>query len=225
MAGLNSEIAEVITIPRFIRGLLALLLITAYPEVGHTQTLRINAFGGYTFQERFNVNNGFYAYRTATLNGANHFGGGLELVLRPEYAVEIFYQAQPTQGYLESSINRLGPYSVTTNYIMVGATRSLAFNDVVEGYTGVAVGAGFLTGQVDAARAAWGVKGGVLLHATPTIGIRLGAQLFSPIEGIGGGLTVGSGGSGVNVGTYSSIFQFGFTGGLCFTLPQKSTAN
>jgi hypothetical protein len=49
-------------------------------------------------------------------------------------------------------------------------------------------------------------------------GIKLQAQLTSVSQGAGGGLYFGTGGAGVGLSTYSSIYQFGLGGGLTFKL-------
>lgn len=49
-------------------------------------------------------------------------------------------------------------------------------------------------------------------------GIRLQAQLLSPVQAAGGGFYFGTGGSGIGVSTYSSIYQFNLGGSLVFRL-------
>ena len=41
---------------------------------------------------------------------------------------------------------------------------------------------------------------------------------MSAVQGAGGGLYFGTGGGGVGVSTYSSMYQFGLGGGLTFAL-------
>ncbi len=63
---------------------------------------------------------------------------------------------------------------------------------------------------------AWGIKGGRNLNFAETVGLKMGAQLMSAVQSIGGGFYFGTGGSGAGLTTYSTFFQFGFTGGLVF---------
>lgn len=196
-----------------------LLLSLSFSLFAGAQTLRINGFSGYTFRERFNISGTFNA--DAVVQDAAHFGGGLEFMPNENYGIEIFYQVQPTTGTVEAFPVAFGPYDINVNYIMLGGLRYQPFGDRVSGYGGLCLGAGFLTGEADASRFAIGGRMGVLISGDSGIGLKLGAQLFSPIQGVGAGLSFGTGGSGVSVSTYSSIVQFGFTGGICFTLPGK----
>lgn len=198
---------------------LILLLALASSLGAQAQTLRINGFAGYTFRERFDISGSFNA--RGVVQDAAHFGGGLEFMPTEDYGIEVFYQIQPTAGSIEAFPVAFGPYDINVNYIMLGGLRYQPFGDRVSGYGGLCVGAAFLTGDADASRLALGGRLGLLISGASGVGIKLGAQLFSPIQGVGAGLTFGTGGSGVSVSTYSSIVQFGFTGGLCFTLPSK----
>jgi len=198
---------------------LLLLLTLAFCLGAQAQTLRINGFGGYTFRERFDISGTFNS--RGVVESAAHYGGGLEFMPNEDYGVEVFYQIQPTSGSIEAFPLAFGPYDINVNYIMLGGLRYQPFGDRVSGYGGLCAGAAFLTGDGDASRVAIGGRLGLLISGASGVGIKLGAQLFSPIQGVGAGLSFGTGGSGVSVSTYSSIVQFGFTGALCFTLPSK----
>lgn len=54
-----------------------------------------------------------------------------------------------------------------------------------------------------------GLDLGARMYLTDHIGLSVGGQLLMPIQGLGGTIFVGSGGSGVGVSGYSSIAQFG----------------
>ncbi len=199
---------------------LLLLLCLSMGAMAQAQGLRINGFGGYTFQERFEIS-GTYNGRGVLDDGA-HFGGSLEFMPSDEMGIELLYQVQPTTGGIEAFPFAFGPYEVNVNYIMLGGLRYAPLSDQVSGFGGLNLGVGFLTGEADASRFTVGGKLGLFIKATESVGLKLGAQFFSPVQGIGAGLSFGTGGSGVSVGSYSTILQFGFTGGLSFTLPSGS---
>ncbi len=182
--------------------------------------LRINAFGGYTFQDRFPIYGSYagYSFNEARVAAGAHYGGGLEYEFRPRTAVELFYQAQPTEGFLRTSFQEYGPYDITVHYIMLGNLQYVPFSEAVHGYGGVNIGAAFSSGEGNSTKFAWGAKLGLRVDASDKVGIKIGAQLLSPVESVGGGVYFGTGGASAGVSTYSTIYQFGFTGGLVFTL-------
>jgi hypothetical protein len=190
----------------------------------HAQTLRLNGYGGYTFKDRFNLSGSYngYSYNNGAINASAHFGGGLEVLVTETKGFEIFYQNQPTTGYLEyGPVKRETP--VSANYLMLGGVGYAPFGDRVSGYGGLGIGAGWFTSDFGSGtKFAWGARLGLMINFTESVGIKLGTQLFSPVQGTGGGLYFGTGGVSAGVSPYSTVYQFGFTGGLSFTLPAKS---
>ncbi len=186
----------------------------------HAQNVRLNIFSGYTYQDRFPMGGtyGGYSYTEGRVADGQHIGGSIEFDVRPNKAIELLYQNQKTEAYLGGSgFNEFGPYDVTLHYIMLGGLGRMPFSDAVSGYGGLNIGCGWMTGDDEATKFAWGGKLGLQINVTETVGIKLGAQLMSPVQGFGGGFYFGTGGAGAGVSTYSSIYQFAWTGGLCFT--------
>lgn len=181
------------------------------------QDLRINLTGGYIFRDRFPLTTTLGVLE-ATIREAPVFGGGLEYLVNEDYGMELYYMGMPTVGSLRDRSQRYSE-DLMVNYIMAGGVRYASFAERVKGFGGVSLGIALFEGEtVSRAYAAWGLRGGVLINATERIGLRIGAQLHSPIEAVGGGLYIGTGGTGGGVQTYSTIYQFGFVGGLSFTL-------
>jgi hypothetical protein len=181
------------------------------------QDLRINLTGGYIFRDRFPLTTTLGVFE-ATIREAPVFGGGLEYLVNEDYGMELYYMGMPTVGSLRDRSQRYSE-DLMVNYIMAGGVRYAPFAERVKGFGGVSLGIALFEGEtVSRAYAAWGLRGGVLINATERIGLRIGAQLHSPIEAVGGGLYIGTGGTGGGVQTYSTIYQFGFVGGLSFTL-------
>lgn len=207
-----------------IRHYLALTMIAFSAITVPAQNIRINGFGGYTFQDRFPMGGSYggYSYNEGRIKDGAHYGGSIEFEVRKNKCIELLYQNQPTEGYIAGSLFEYGPYDITANYIMLGGLGYKPFSPAVSGYGGINIGAAFLTGDANATKFAVGGKLGLMINVSPAVGIKLGAQLLSPVQGVGGGFYFGTGGASAGVSTYSSIYQFGFTGGLCFTLARGS---
>ncbi len=194
------------------------------------QNIRLNLFSGYTFQDKFPLGGSYayggytYTYSDGVIGESAHFGGSLEFEVRRNKSIELLYQNQPTNGYIRTGLGELGPYDVSANYIMLGGLNYIPFNDKVKGYGGINLGCAFMTGDAEATKFAIGGKLGLMIEMSPTVGLKLGAQLLSPVQGAGGGFYFGTGGASAGVSTYSSIYQFGFTGGLVFTFPRGGGA-
>jgi hypothetical protein len=202
------------------RTILFTVLIASSAVTLKAQNLRINGFGGYTFRDKFDVGGSYngFSYSGGAINESAHFGGGLEFVLRKTKSIELFYQNQPTTGYLSYGFGQQNT-DVSVNYLMIGGLGYAPFSPVVSGYGGLNIGAAWASSDLgNSTKFAWGGKLGLMINASESIGIKLGAQLLSPVQGAGGGLYFGTGGASAGVSTYSTIYQFGFTGGLCFTL-------
>ncbi len=195
------------------------------------QTVRLNLFSGYTFQDKFPLGGSYYyggytyTYSEGVVDEGAHFGGSIEFEVRRNKSIELLYQNQPTQGYLRGgNYNDFGPYDVSINYIMLGGLNYAPFSDKVKGYGGLNLGCAFMTGDAEATKFAWGGKLGLMIEMSPTVGLKLGAQLLSPVQGAGGGFYFGTGGASAGVSTYSSVYQFAFTGGLVFSFPRGGAA-
>lgn len=191
------------------------------------QNIRLNLYGGYTYQDKFPIGGTYYgyAYTEGRVAEGQHFGGSIEFDVRPNKAIELSFQQQKTQGYLGSGRTEIGPYDINLHYIMIGGLGRLPFSPAVSGYGGINIGCGWMTGDDEVTKFAWGGKLGLQINLTETVALKAGAQLMSPVQGFGGGFYFGTGGASAGVSTYSSIYQFGWTGGLCFTFPRGGTTS
>ncbi len=172
-------------------------------------------FGGYTFEDRLDFYNGY-----GKIGDGFQWGAGLEIGLGPYNALEMFYQQHPTTGYL---VEYIGDYEesgdVNMNYYMVGGTRYLPINDILSGFGSMDVGLAVISPQQSSeigntTKFAWGLRAGLRLMPAERISMRIHAQLMSPVQGAGGGFYFGTGGSGVGVSTYSTIYQFSLGGSI-----------
>ena len=67
---------------------------------------------------------------------------------------------------------------------------------------------------------AWGLKIGTNIFFSEKVGLKIQADLRSATQAAGGGFYFGTGGAGVGVSSYSTIYQFGLGGGLVFRFPK-----
>jgi len=194
------------------------------------QTFSITGFGGYTFQDKVNFSNA-YGY----INAGGHWGLSLEGINREGHAFEILYQQQNTHAplYDYGSGFKLNPEkdNVALSYIMANALHYMMYNPRVQPYGGLGIGAAIIKSDgkdligtpysESSTKFAWDAKLGVKIKAGDVVGIKLQAQIFSVVQAAGAGFYGGTGGSGAYVSSYSSIYQFAFTGGLCFDFAKK----
>lgn len=196
---------------------LCLFILLLLSGLAHAQSLRINLTGGYIFRDRFPITTTLGVLE-ATIKEAPVFGGGLEYMVSEDYGIELYYLGMPTEGSVRDRFQRYSE-DLMVNYIMAGGVRYATFSERVKGFGGVSLGVAAFEGEtVSRGYAAWGLRGGVLASLSDRIDLRVSAQLHSPIEAVGGGVYIGTGGTGGGVQTYSTIYQFGFMGGLSITL-------
>lgn len=212
-----------------------ILLAITLGSVVHAQNIRLNAYGNYIFDDH--VDNG-YSYNTAgffegTVKGGFLWGGGLEFRLHDSYGIELLYQRLDTHAPVQywdynSILNNPAKANIDLgiNYIMVAGTRSMQRpGSKVEPYGGLMLGMAIINADnpetqnsSSATKFALGARLGTNLWLSERVGIKLQAQFMSVPQGAGGGLYFGTGGAGVGVSTYSTIFQFALGGGLTFKL-------
>lgn len=202
-------------VPQAVSLIVATLLgpLAAY---GQNQPVRMNFYGGYTFADKFNFS-GYVGYDQARIDEAGHFGAGLEIEVRPMYGVELYYQLQSTQGSLLGTSAELAE-DLNVSYLMLGGLR-YAGNQKIRGFAGLMVGAAFFNSDgVNATKFGWGGRLGLLVAGSERLGIRVGAQVLSAVQGASGGMYFGTGGAGAGVSTYSTLYQFGLFGGVALSL-------
>jgi hypothetical protein len=190
------------------------------------QEIRLNGYASYVFDDRVNSYYDYDDYYDGTVEGGLMWGAGLEVIPTPYTGIEIMYLRMDTEAPMEYYSNgyRETNFDMAINYIMLNGNRYFPTgSDVVEPYLGGGLGAAIINvenpdnGYSDGRGFfAWGIKGGLNLNFAETVGLKMGAQLMSAVQSVGGGFYFGTGGAGAGVTTYSTFFQFGFTGGLVF---------
>ena len=172
--------------------------------------------GGYTFPSEVNFYDTY-----GRIEGVANWGGSLQFNVNRNFGLELMYNRMDAQsGIYHYGYPNDGPISrqqVGINYIMAGPVQSISFpGSPVHLFLGAMMGAAiFSPGPADYSsntKFAWGVQAGTNVYVSPRLGLRLKAQLLSPVDG--GGFYFGSFGYGGAVTTYSSLYQFGFSAGL-----------
>ncbi|SRR5690606_9949027 len=203
-----------------------LMLVVLCAAMVSAQEIRLNGYASYVFDDRVNSYYDYDDYYDGKVKGGLMWGAGLEYMPIPYTGIEVMYLRMDTEAPMEYYNNgyRSTNFDMAINYIMLNGNRYFETgSDVVEPYLGGGLGAAIINienpdnGRTDGRGFfAWGIKGGLNLNFAETVGLKLGAQLMSAVQSIGGGFYFGTGGSGAGLTTYSTFFQFGFTGGLVF---------
>ena len=197
------------------------------------QEFRLNLFGQYVFDDHVESYYSTTSYYEGTIKGGFKWGGGLEYLVNPAYGINLIYLTQATTAPLNYYDNnppaglKNREFDLTTHWIMLGGARYMK-KDNIEPYGGLELGMVIsnLENPLSGASAsntnfAWGLKLGTNIFFSEKVGIKLQADLRSATQAAGGGFYFGTGGAGVGVSSYSTIYQFGLGGGLVFRFPKK----
>lgn len=192
-----------------------LVFLLTNHQITLAQSVELSPFGGYTLRSTFDVAGG-----SMRVYGGPTYGGILTYNINPRYGVEFMYSRQSTEADSRSIyLSDLG-VPVAVVYTMIGGLKQFPVSEQVIPFVGVNIGAAGLISQVRRYGEGWrfavGLKAGTKFMLSEMVGLRLQAAMNMPVQGFGSSFFVGTGGAGVGVGTYSSIFQFTFTGGLVF---------
>ena len=215
--------------------ILSILLVFFFINASAQHT-RLNGYAVYVFDDQFDSYYSTSDYYNGKFKGGLQWGVGLEYMPTPMNGIELVYMNQQTTA----STNYWAPGQITekhTNFDVGFNWAMLAFNrymkkpgSKVEGFGGGMLGAAFINvknpdngNENSATKFAWGLRLGANIWASERVGIKLQGQVLSAVQGAGGGLYFGTGGGGVGVSTYSSMYQFGLGGGLTFALGGSKT--
>jgi hypothetical protein len=204
--------------------ILLLAAMLCFPVIFQAQTVEITPFGGYVFPGTLNAEGGEVRFL-----GNAQYGGMISIGVSRVMDIDLIYNRIDTKAEI-NVYNWSNSYSydevpVSINYMMVGFTKNFRVNPVVSPFVGMSLGATlFYPKEQDDTyyEESWffaaGLNGGAKVYFSKRVGIRLQAQMLVPIQGSGFYMFAGSGGSGGGVSVYSTLVQFGFTGGLVFRL-------
>ncbi len=198
-----------------------LSLLATLPFFVFAQTVEIAPFGGYVFGGTLHGD-----YGDVYINDNAQYGGMISIGVSRVVDLDLIYNRSDTKadvtyfnygGYVKPSLEI--PLSI--NYIQIGFTKNFRVNPTVSPFLGFNLGAcGFVPKEdySDAWFFSLGFNAGAKIYFGKRVGLRLQAQGYMPVQSAGFAMFVGTGGSSAGVSVYSTLFQFGFTGGLIFRL-------
>ncbi len=214
--------------------LLFSIVMIALTNFAIGQELRLNTYGGYVFKDQFDSYFSNSSFFDGTIQDGFRWGVGLEYHIPQRGAIELQYLRQDTNaptiyqdgGIFDGELQQTD-FDLAINWIMINGTKYIPVNETVEPFVGAGIGMGiFGVMNPDNGRSstetkfAWNFRGGSNFWVAENVAIRLQASLFSAVQSLGGGLYFGTGGVGAGLNSYSSLFQFGFDGGIVFRIPQ-----
>lgn len=182
--------------------------------------------GGYTFPTQVNFPTTF-----GRIESAPNWGGSFQFNASRNFGIEVMYNRIDAHSgiytYQNNSQNNppVSEQKVGINYIMAGPVQSFGFpGSAIHMFFGGLLGAAvFNPVPIDRSsntKFAWGLNAGTNVYVSPRFGIRLKAQLLSPIDNSGYFFGNFGNGAGAGYNNYSAIYQFGFSAGLIIGLGQ-----
>ena len=192
---------------------------TPKPAPAPVPKISLNVLGGYVFNDNVTTDK-FYG----KINGGFQWQAGLEFGLKHFYGLELYYVRQDATVDIDNYLGTQKSVGTGINYILLGGKRyAYLGSENLMGWGGISLGAAFGNNKDNGetfSKFAWGLRAG--LKAKPNkeskIGFLFQAQLLSAVQAAGGGFYFGTGGVGTGVSTYSTIYQFGLSGGLSIAL-------
>jgi opacity protein-like surface antigen len=195
-------------------------------QTGEDKKLQISAFGGWQFNGDITAYSG-----TLKIDDAASYGAALEFGAARGSTVQLLYIYNSTHARF-SSYSALYPssqkFGVDAHYMQIGGTRGIR-RGKVETFGGGTLGAvlvipdnvtlvnGSTVSTSDTWRFAVTLGGGVKVHVSEKLALRLEGRMLVPMYFSGGGVYVGTGGSGMVVSAGVPAVQGVFTAGLTFS--------
>jgi hypothetical protein len=188
---------------------------------------RLNLYSSYAFDDKVDSYYSGTDYYEGTIKGGYQWGAGIEFSPKPDYAAELLYLRQDTHAPLRyqngiASVQNTN-FDLKLNYLLLSAGRmvTLPANDQVEGFGNILLGCNFInvanpstSFEGSATKFSWGLRLGTNIFASENVGFKIHVLMLSVVQGAGGGFYFGTGGGGVGVSTYSTMYQFAIGGAL-----------
>src|SRR5205085_9391654 len=129
--------------------ILTLLLFYIFIHKAEAQQTRVNLYGNYVFDDKFDSYYDPYNYYNGKIKGGFQYGVGIEYMSHDDYGFELLYIGQsttaPTYYYTNSYlVQRYSVFDLNLNYAMIGGNRHMmSSSGKMEGYGGFMLGALF----------------------------------------------------------------------------------
>jgi hypothetical protein len=191
------------------------------PFMSIAQKVEVTPFGGYVFGGTM-----YGDYGDVHINDNAQYGGMISIAVSRVMDVDLIYNRSDTKAQVNYfSVNGYTkPYvdvPLSINYMQLGFTKNFRVHPKVSPFLGFNLGACLFAPKEDYSDAwffSMGFNGGAKFYLSNRFGLRIQAQGYIPVQGAGFAMFVGTGGTSTGVSVYSTLFQFGFTGGLIFRL-------
>ena len=201
-----------------IAGLVAPLILKAQV------TVEITPLAGYVFASRMSGADGYVRFADNA-----QYGGMISIGVSRVFDVDFIYNRIDTKAQVNLIKYPYEEAPLSINYMNIGFTKNFRINKTVSPFFGLNIGACLMAPKGQDIYDYWffdaGLNGGAKIYFAKWIGIRLQAQMYVPMQAAGFTFMFGTGGASTGVSVYSTMVQFGFTGGLIFRLGHAPDAN
>ncbi len=188
------------------------------------RTVEITPYGGYVFASRMSGADGYVRFL-----GNAQYGGMISIGVSRVFDVDLIYNRIDTKDQVNLYNYPYTENSLSINYMNVGFTKNFRVNQTFSPFVGFSMGACLMAPKSGNSYDYWffdlGLSGGAKIYFGKHFGLRLQAQMYVPLQAAGYTLYFGYGGASSGVSVYSTMVQFGFTGGLIFRLGHVPDAN
>lgn len=205
--------------------LLFIITCLIAPLLIHAQrTVELTPYGGYVFASRMSGADGYVRFL-----GNAQYGGMLSIGVSRVFDVDLIYNRIDTKAQVNLNKYPYEENSLSINYMNVGFTKNFRISPVVSPFFGFSMGACLMAPKSGNSYDYWffdfGLSGGAKIYFGKHFGLRLQAQAYLPMQAAGYTFYFGAGGASSGVAVYSTMVQFGFTGGLIFRFGHVADAN
>jgi hypothetical protein len=180
-------------------------------------TVEITPFAGYVFGSYWYGSGGNFH-----VDGSAQYGGQISFGISRVVDIDLIYNRADTKAQINYNDYSISESAISVNYMMVGFTKNFRVSPLVSPFLGMNFGAVEFYPKDGQYNDAWffamGALGGAKIYFSKHVGLKLQAQLYFPVQGAGYTIYLGPYGPSSGMGLYSSMVQFGFTGGLVFRL-------
>jgi hypothetical protein len=205
------------------------ILMIISTQIVSSQSLRLNAYGAYVFNDTYDAHYDPQNYYSGTVKSGFQWGAGIEYVFRPQICIELLYLRHETTAPTTYQAGagedvKSTDFKMELNYIMLAVERHFPnYNRKIDGYIGVLGGTTVAdirnpdngnSGSIT--KFAWGMRLGCNVFSEGKIGLKVQAQILSSAQAMGGETYFGTYGTAVAMASYSNIYQFSLGGGITY---------
>jgi len=180
-------------------------------------TISLNLDAGYTFHDKVQFDAAY-----TDVQAAFRYGGGIEYFADFNKSITLKYHRMDTHFPLYrqngEQINSDQDSKGSVNYILLGGNTYFGDMDAkARPYGGLGLGVGVIgVNDNTATKFAWDARLGVKIKTSSVVSLKLEAYMQSIISTFGSDVWIGYGGYAYAVPDYATLWQFGFSGIVCF---------